>query len=255
MVIRTKFAAYGIVASLLIVSCGGPKEPTKSAAGTPSAVDEATAGTISGKVNFTGAKPDVRTIDMSGNEACAKAHSTPQKSEEVVVNSNGTLKYVFVWVKSGVPDRPWPAPAAPAVLDQMGCMFEPHVFGVMVNQDVKFANSDNTNHNIHPLPRVNTEWNHSEPPKTSDLVKRFNKQEVMIPVKCNIHPWMRAFLGVVNHPFFAVTGDDGTFKIRGLPPGKYTVEAWHERYGRKAVELTIGTKEDKTVDFEFSSKS
>jgi plastocyanin len=263
--IRTALMACGVSSALLLASCGGPKpqsentkpkeEPTKSAAGTPPGIDEANAGTVSGKVSFNGPKPVMKAIDMSGTAACAKEHSTPQKSEEVIVNGNNTLKYVFVWVKSGVPERAWAAPSAPVVLDQVGCMYEPHVIGAMVNQDIKFGNSDSTNHNIHPLPRVNTEWNQSEPPKSSDLVKHFGKQEVMVPVKCNIHPWMRAYVGVVSHPFFAVTGDDGTFKIKGLPPGKYTMEAWHERYGRKEVEVTVGAKEDKTIDFNFSSKS
>lgn len=262
---RSIWSAFLIVLIALLASCGGPKtqsentqpknEPTKSAAGTPAGIDEANAGSISGKVTLQGEKPVMKTIDMSGTAACAKEHSTPQKSEEVVVNGDGTLKYVFVWVKSGVPDRPWPAPTAPVSLDQIGCMYEPHVIGVMVNQEVKFANSDATNHNIHPLPRTNAEWNESQPPKGSDIVKRFTKREVMVPVKCNIHPWMRAYIGVVDHPFFAVTGDDGSFKIKGLPPGKYTLEAWQERYGRKEVEVTVGPKEDKTVDLEYSSKS
>jgi plastocyanin len=255
--------ACGIVSALLLTGCGGPKpqsenaapknEPTKSAAGTPPSVDEANAGTISGKVSFTGAKPVMRTIDMSATPACAKEHG-PVKSEEIVVNDNGTLKYVFVWVKSGVPEKSWAAPSGPVTLDQRGCMYEPHVIGVMVDQDVKFANSDPTNHNIHPLPRINAEWNESQPPKGSELVKRFSKQEIMMPVKCNVHPWMRAYIGVVSHPFFAVTGDDGLFKIKGLPAGKYTVEAWQERYGTKDIEVTLAPKEDKVVDFSYSSK-
>jgi hypothetical protein len=134
-------------------------------------------------------------------------------------------------------------------------MYEPHVFGAMVNQDVRFTNSDPTNHNVHPLPRKNTEWNESEAPKTSDIRKKFTKEEIMIPIKCNIHPWMRAFIGVVSHSFFAVTGDDGTFKIKGLPPGKYTLSAWHERYGVRELEVTVAPKEEKTVDFSFSPKT
>lgn len=257
--------ACGVVSTLLLVNCGGPKtqsentqskeQPTKKAAGTPAGIDEASSGSISGKVNFEGSKPVMKTIDMSATTACAKEHSAPQKSEEVVVNTNNTLKYVFVWVKAGVPDRPWAAPTGPVVLDQTGCMYEPHVIGAVVNQEVKFSNSDPTNHNIHPLPRTNAEWNESQPPKGSAVVKRFTKPEVMIPVKCNVHPWMRAYIGVIDHPFFAVTGDDGTFKIKGLPPGKYTLEAWQERYGKKDVEVTVTPKEDNTVDFTYNSKS
>jgi plastocyanin len=247
----------GCAAVVWLSACGGSKTESENAApkGGPSGVDEANAGTISGKVSLTGTPPEMKTIDMSATPACAKEHSTPQKSEEVVVNGNGTLKYVFVWVKAGVPDRPWAPPTAAVSLDQTGCMYEPHVIGVMVNQEVRVANSDSTNHNIHPLPRKNTEWNESEAPKTSDISKKFTKEEIMIPVKCNIHPWMRAYIGVVSHPFFAVTGDDGTFQIKGLPPGNYMLAAWHERFGVKEVEVTVGPKEDKTVDFSFSPKS
>jgi plastocyanin len=250
-----------IVPVLLLAACSGPKTQSENAppksepANSVAAVEDANAGSISGKVSLTGDAPVMKTIDMSATPACAKEHPTPQKSEEVVVNGNHTLKYVFVWVKSGVPERTWPTPKTPAVLDQIGCMYEPHVIGVMVNQDVKYGNSDPTNHNIHPLPRLNAEWNESEAPKASDVVKHFTKQEVMVPVKCNIHPWMRAYIGVVSHPFFAVTDDSGTFKIKGLPPGQYTLEAWHERFGRKEVQVTVGPKEEKTVDFEFSAKS
>ena len=126
--------------------------------------------------------------------------------------------------------------------------------GVVVGQSVEFRNSDETNHNIHPLPRENAEWNESQPPKGEPKVKTFDHEEVMVPVKCNVHPWMRAYVGVVRHPFFSVTGSDGTFKIAGLPPGKYTVEAWHERFGRQEAEVTVAAKDSKSVDFSFTAK-
>jgi len=192
---------------------------------------------------------------MSATPACASAHNTPLLAEDVVVNGNHTLKNAFVWVKTGLPEGTWPVPAAPVVLDQNGCVYSPRVLGVMVNQPVRFENSDPTNHNIHPLPRVNREWNESQPPQSEAKVKQFDKPEVMVSVKCNIHPWMRAYIGVVGHPFFAVTGDDGSFSIKGLPPGKYTVEAWHERYGTRDLEVTIAPKESKTVDFDFKASS
>lgn len=240
---------------LLSWGCGNPKssESTKVEESAP-AIDQANTGSISGKVAFSGEAPKMKTIDMSGTAACAQQHPAPQEAEDIVVNGNHTLKNVFVWVKEGVPDRAWPTPHNAVVLDQNGCMYRPRVIGVMVNQDIKFTNSDSTNHNVHPLPRLNAEWNESEAPKTSDVVKRFSKQEVMMPVKCNIHPWMRAYIGVVNHPFFAVTGSDGSFKITGLPPGKYTIETWHERYGKKELEVTVAAKEDKTLDFAYSGQ-
>jgi hypothetical protein len=250
--------SFAIPCAMFVAGCGGSKAPetAKEEAAAPAAsapaVDDANAATVTGKVSFAGDKPSMKNIDMSANPACARAHAgAPQKSEEVVVNANGTLKNVFVWVKAGVPDRQWPAPTAPVELAQKGCMYGPHVIGVMSNQDIKIVNSDPTNHNIHPLPKINQEWNESQPPNGDSKLKKFAREEVMIPVKCNVHPWMRSYIGVVNHPFFAVTGDDGTFTIKGLPPGKYTVEAWHEKYGTKDVEITVGAKESKSQDFEF----
>jgi len=249
--------SLAIPCAMFVAGCGGSKAPetAKEEAAAPAAsapIDEANAATVTGKVSFTGDKPAMKNIDMSANPACARAHAgAPQKSEEVVVNSNGTLKNVFVWVKTGVPDRQWPVPPTPVELAQKGCMYGPHVIGVMSNQDIKIVNDDPTNHNIHPLPKINQEWNESQPPNGDSKLKKFAREEVMIPVKCNVHPWMRSYIGVVNHPFFAVTGDDGTFTIKGLPPGKYTVEAWHEKYGTKDIEITVGAKESKSQDFEF----
>jgi hypothetical protein len=134
-------------------------------------------------------------------------------------------------------------------------MYEPHVLGVMVNQDLKILNDDPTNHNVHPLPRVNQEWNESQPSGTGAILKRFSHQEVMLPIKCNVHPWMRAFLGVVSHPFFAVTGSDGVFKISGVPPGQYTVEAWQEKYGVKDIAVTVPPKGSQTADFAYTGQS
>ncbi len=251
------FVSVLAASALFVAGCGGSKSPetAKEEAAAPAAtatVDEANAATLTGKVDFSGTKPVEKTIDMSANPACARAHAgAPQKSEEVVVNGNGTLKNVFVWVKAGLPDKQWPVPSTPVELAQKGCMYGPHVIGVMANQDIKITNDDPTNHNIHPLPKINQEWNQSQPPKGESLIKKFAREEVMIPVKCNVHPWMRSYIGVVNSPFYAVTGDDGTFTIKGLPPGKYTIEAWQEKYGTKDIEVTVGAKESKAVDFAF----
>ncbi|MDQ2900428.1 MAG: hypothetical protein M3Y07_11615, partial [Acidobacteriota bacterium] len=195
-----KIASGGcwVIAALLLAGCGSKTaESPKAAAVPPPVVEDPNAGSISGTVRFTGVTPAMRTIDMSATIACERTHTTPQKSEEVVVNQNGTLKNVFVWVKSGVPNKAWPAPAATVRLDQSGCTYKPHVIGAMTNQPIQFTNSDPTNHNIHPLTRVNREWNESQPPNGGEKVKSFTRQEVMIPVKCDIHPWMRAWIGVV----------------------------------------------------------
>jgi hypothetical protein len=252
----------GAASLLLLGGCGKsdqsesvkPKEEaTKSAAGVPAATDEANAGSITGKVSFAGDKPVMKNLSMDATPACARAHTTPQKSQEVVVNDNGTLKNVFVWVKAGLPDKQWSPPGGAAKLEQKGCMYEPHVLGVMTAQEIEIINDDPTNHNIHPLPKVNQEWNESQPPKGDAKKKSFARQEVLIPVKCNVHPWMRAYIGVVGHPFFAVTGDDGTFTIKGLPPGTYTLEAIQEKFGSKEMQVTVGAKEAKTADFDFKS--
>jgi plastocyanin len=251
--------AVGWVSLTMLAGCGGGNQPetgkqetSAPAAGGAAAPDEANGATITGKVAFTGAKPAMRTLDMSANPVCMRAHaSSPQKSEEAIVNDNGTLKYTFVWIKTGLPDKQWAVPTAAVTLDQNGCMYKPHVIGVMAGQNIEVKNSDPTNHNIHPLPQTNQEWNESQPPGSESKMRSFARQEVMIPVKCNIHPWMRSYIGVVSHPFFAVTGDDGTFTIKGLPPGTYTIETWHEKYGPQDHQVTVGPKESKTVDFSY----
>ena len=250
----------GAAAALMLASCGGSStdtakkaedtSATASAGGAGAVPDEANGGTITGKVAFDGAKPKMKVIDMSAVPFCTKAHAgSPGMTEDAVVNDNGTLKNVFVWVKSGLPDKQWQVPTTPVLLDQNGCMYKPHVIGVMAGQQIDIKNSDQTNHNIHPMPQTNQEWNESQPPGTPDRMQTFPRQEVMIAVKCNIHPWMRSYIGVVSHPFFAVTGDDGTFTIKGLPPGTYTIEMIHEKYGKQEQQVTVGAKETKTADF------
>lgn len=252
---RKFWISLGVASVLAFTGCGGGETKTeekKADAPAPAAaIDDANAGAVTGKVAFAGTKPTAKNISMEATPACSKAHTTPQKSEDVVVNDNGTLRYTFVWVKAGLPDRQWPAAAGAVALNQEGCIYKPHMIGVRAGQDLEIVNSDPTNHNIHPLPKDNREWNESQPPKGDKKVKQFARQEVMIPVKCNVHPWMKSYIGVVNHPFFAVTGEDGTFALKGLPPGEYTIEAWHEKYGAKEMKVTVAPKETKTVDFEY----
>jgi hypothetical protein len=241
--------------ALVLLNCGGTKtEVATGNAGAslpPAKVDPATAGVITGKVNFTGEKPVRRPISMDATPACARIHSEPVLTEDVIVNDNGTLRNVFVYIKAGLPEVAWPVPAEPAKLDQVGCVYTPHVLGLMVGQDLMILNSDATNHNVHPLPRTNREWNLSQPPKGDPIIRQFNRPEVMIPFKCNVHPWMKAFLGVLPHPFFAVSGEDGTFTIKDVPPGGYTLEAWHERYGTQEITVTVSPSGAATAEFTF----
>ncbi len=242
--------------ALTLAGCGGggeqpaATEPADGGAAAPAAaaVDPATAATITGKVSFTGQKPTMARIRMDAVPACTQANSAPVFLQEVVVNENNTLSNVFVYVKEGLSGT-FPAPAGDVELGQKGCMYTPHVLGLTVGQNIRVKNSDPTNHNVHPLPMQNREWNQSQPPGSADIVQTFARPEVMIPVKCNVHPWMIAYVGVVPHAFYSVTGSDGTFRITGLPPGNYVIEAWHEKFGTFTQNVTVGASESKEVEF------
>jgi plastocyanin len=228
-----------------------PTETPTAAAPTP--IDQSTVGEVTGKVSFEGQKPKLARIMMDQDPVCVKKHSGPVSAEDGEVNSNGTLPNVFVYVKSGAEKYVFAPPSEPVVLDQDGCMYKPHVLGIEVGQEFKVVSSDPTTHNIHPMPKDNREWNMSQAPGAAPIEQKFARPEVMIPVKCNQHPWMRAYIGVTKNPFFAVSGSDGTFTIKGLPPGDYTLEAWTATFGTQEQKVTIGPKETKTVDFTFKA--
>jgi len=211
--------------------------------------------TVTGKIKFTGAKPVNPKIDMSEEAACAKKYTTAPTAETVVVNANGTLANVFVYVKSGLPaGGSYPAPATPVVLDQDGCRYHPHVFGVQVGQNIEIRNSDPLLHNIKAKPKANRPFNISQPSAGMKTPRAFPAAEVMVPLECNVHGWMNAFVGVLPHPFFSVSGTDGTFTIKGLPAGTYTIEAWHEKYGTQTATVTVPATGSKTQDFTFAPK-
>lgn len=211
----------------------------------------AAGGTVSGKIAFEGAAPGRKKLDMNADPVCASKHTQAALSEAVVVNGNGTLKNVFVYVKKGLEGKKFAAPTVPAVLDQNGCMYTPHVFGVQAGQPIKILNSDGTLHNIHPKPKLNREFNLAMPKFLKEKTQTFDKAEVMIPVKCDVHPWMQSYVGVLDHPFFNVTGEAGAFELKGLPAGKYTVEAWHEVCGSQAQEVTVTEGGTASVNFSF----
>jgi plastocyanin len=244
-----------VLAGLVLVSsCGGSKPDEKKAEAPPAAAsDPAAVATVTGRVTFAGQKPASKTISMDAVPACASQHKGPILVEDTVVNSNGTLKNVFVYLKAGLPSRQWPVPQTPVALDQKGCIYSPRVLGIMVGQDLDISNSDPSMHNVHPMPKNNKEWNSSQAPKGEKMTKQFDKEDIMIPFKCNVHPWMRAYVGVVSHPFFAVTGDDGSFSLKGLPPGDYTLEAWHEKLGTQQIKVSVAAKDSKTADFAFKN--
>ncbi|OFW04708.1 MAG: hypothetical protein A3G20_07805 [Acidobacteria bacterium RIFCSPLOWO2_12_FULL_59_11] len=243
---------------LTLAGCGGgqqtptaEQQPQPAAAPAAAPIDPATVGSVTGKVSFEGQAPAKVRIRMDATPACTESNPEPVFADEVIVNNNGTLSNVFVYVKDGLGNRVFPASAAEVVLDQKGCVYHPHVLGLMVGQKLRIKNGDKTNHNIHPMPANNREWNVSQPPGGEDMVRDFPRAEVMIPIKCNVHPWMKAYVGVVSNPFFAVTGADGSFELKGLPPGDYTIEAWQEKYGAVEQKVTVGPQETKTVDFSF----
>jgi len=237
------------------VACsGGPETPPAATpAGPPSgaAVDPATAATITGRVIVEGAVPKPEPIAMAGDPVCATASGAAQMTEYFVVGPDGGLENVFVSVKSGLGARTFPAPAAPVVLDQKACHYTPHVVGVQVGQPLEIVNSDDTLHNVHAVPQVNEEFNIGQPIKGMKNTIKFTAREVAILFKCDVHGWMNAYVGVVEHPFFAVTAGGGRFSLETLPPGTYEIEAWHEKLGTETQTVTVGEKETKDISFTF----
>jgi len=210
------------------------------------------AGTVSGKVTYTGTPAKPKPIDMSKEPTCAKQHPTPVTTETVVTGPGNALEYVVVYVSSGAPDDSQ-VPAQAVTYDQKGCQYIPHVQAMHTNQELKISNDDQTSHNIHPLAKINHEWNKSQPPGSPPIVEKYDKEE-FIPVKCNIHPWMHGYFAVLKTSHFDVSKEDGGFKLPNLPPGKYTITAWHESYGTKTADVTITGNETKDVNFSFVAK-
>jgi plastocyanin len=240
---------------LILAGCGkkesAEEQPAATPAATPAAapatpIDPATAATVTGVVKLDGEAPKAAKIDMSQDPACKGTNTA-----ENIVASGGHLANVFVYVKEGFGNRTFEAPKDAITLDQSGCKYHPHVLGVMAGQTISIVNSDPTTHNIHPTPKDNREWNESQPPKAAPLEKSFAREEVMLPVKCNQHPWMRMFVNVTKSPFYAVTGPDGKYEIKGLPPGEYTIAFVQEKLGEQDVKVTLAARDSKAVDATF----
>jgi plastocyanin len=222
------------------------EQPAAQPAATP--IDPATVATIDGTVKFDGTAPKPSKIDMSQDPGCKGMN----QAENLVVN-NGDLANVFVYVKDGLGNRTFDVPKDPVELDQKGCQYHPHVLGVMAGQTVDIKNDDPTTHNIHPTPKDNREWNESQPPSSPALEKNFAREEIMLPVKCNQHPWMKMYINVVKNPFFAVTDKDGKYELKGLPPGDYTIAFVQEKLGEQDQKITVAPKETKVVDQSFKA--
>ena len=209
-----------------------------------------TGASIRGIVRFEGKAPPAKAISMAADPSCAKLHPSPVMAQEVMADAKGDLENVIVFVSEGLGDKTFDPPAQPAVVEQKGCMYLPHVLAVRANQPLQVVNDDSTSHNIHPVPANNREWNKAEPPGTK-MEETFAREEIAIPVKCNVHPWMRGYIAVFKHPFFAVTGKDGGFDLSNLPPGTYTIKAWHEKLGTSTQKVTISANETKEISFVF----
>jgi plastocyanin len=217
-------------------------------------VDPATAGTVTGKIVFTGKGPVRKLVDMDEDPQCAKLHKTAFYDESVASGRKGALANAFVYIKAGLEGKKFEPPADPVVIDQHGCWFAPRVIGMQAGQQLKAVNSDPVTHNIHPRAKVNREWNQNQPEGAEPAIRKFAFPEVMIRVKCNIHPWMKAWIGVVDNPYFAVTGADGSFAFKNVPPGVYTVEAWQEDLGTQDTQITVMASGKAVADFTFKGE-
>ena len=228
---------------------GGQVDMPEQQAAAPAAVPDA--ATLNGTITFTGTPPAPTPIDMSEEPACDAKHPGGATSQEVVTN-NGMLANVFVYVKEGITGN-YPAPSNNVLIDQNGCVYVPHVSGVQPGQGLVFRNSDGIAHNYNATPTQNRGFNKSQPTSMDSPPERFTTPEIMIPVRCDVHGWMQAYVGAVSHPYFAVSAEDGSFTIPNLPPGTYTLEAWHEKYGVQTQQITVGANEMMDVTFGYSA--
>ena len=245
-----------LCALTVTIACGGSSSSESSAPKTSGApggkrVDTGTAGRITGRVVFKGTAPAAATLNTSSDSKCAASGKTVR--EESVIVDNGGLENVFVYIKDGLGGYTFDVPTQPVELDQDGCAYVPHVLGIRVGQPLQVLNSDSTAHNVHAAASVNEQVNTGQPFKGMTYTHSFTRPEVMVPFRCDIHPWMLAWVGVVDHPYFAVSGNGGKFELKDLPPGTYTVEAWHEKFGTQTQKVALGEKEAKELTFTFGS--
>jgi plastocyanin len=251
-----KRLGLGWLVGLLVILAGcspsKPKpEPADQHAQEPAVPVFHVAPATSGTIRYTGKRPAKKPIDMSEDPACVEAHHGRAVDESLVVSPAGSLANAFVYVKGGLEGKRFETPSTPVVVDQNGCWFRPRVLGIQTNQLLQVTNSDPVTHNIHPMAEINREWNHSQGAGDAPLARKFTKPEVMIRVKCNIHSWMHAYIGVVDNPYFAVSKDDGSYSISNLPAGTYTLGIWQESLGTEEREVTVAPHANTLVNIAF----
>ena len=248
-----KFSAVFLTVLVLAVGCGKKEEasaPVSLHEMAATQMDPAQFGVLHGTVTFEGEAPAPRELPVGGNPECSVMAHGKIMSEDLLVKE-GKLANVFIYVKEGLENFTFPAPAEPVEVSNTGCVYVPHVVGVQVNQPLQILNNDATLHNVHALPKDQPGWNLGLPFQGMKQIKKFSAPEVMIPLKCDVHPWMMGYIGVLPHPYFAVTGENGEFSLKNLPPGNYVLEAWHETLGTQQQSVILGPREDREVLFSF----
>jgi plastocyanin len=255
--IVTLACCIGFVA---LVGCGGgggeqsASKPAETKPATPAPAAAAATARISGAIKFEGTAPKPTKLMMDADPVCSKQHATEVYTNEYLIDGNGNLGNVFVYVKNYTGPKP-AAPKDTAVFDQKGCEYFPHVFGIRTGQPLAILNSDPTLHNVHAVPTTNPQFNLAMPKQGMRVTKTFNQQEVMVKIKCDVHSWMAAYVGVLDHPYFAVSAANGTFDIGPLPPGTYEIEAWHEKLGTMTQSVTVGENATGAANFTFVPKA
>lgn len=252
---RLRFrAASALAAGIFSAACGGSAPAPVAQTPPPDArrVDASKAGIVSGRVTYEGAVPASVPAKLDSDPACARDHPNGLKLDTVLV-ANGGLDNVFVYVKDGLGNYYFDTPTEAVTLDQKGCNYSPHVFGVRTGQPLEIVNSDATLHNVNAVAKVNQGFNMGQAIQGMKNAKVFTAPEVMVRIKCDVHGWMTAYAGVLSHPYFAVTTGGGSFELKNVPAGSYTIEAWHEKLGTQTQSVTLGEKETKTIGFAFKA--
>lgn len=244
---------YSPLALILLLSCGTPavKTEKKLEAVVYYQADLTTAGALSGHVRFAGKAPSAKKISMAAEEDCEKLHAKPVLEQPVALGPKGQLKDALVYVKTGLEGKVFGPSGDAVIMDQKGCQFIPRVVAVRAGQMFQVKNSDPVTHSIHPMGKNNRDWNQSQAPGAENLARKFARAEVAIPVKCNVHGWMHSHIAVFEHPYYALTKEDGSYELPNLPPGDYTIGVWHETLGEQTHTIHIANREKVALEIEF----